>query len=889
MIYTFYSFKGGVGRSMALAGVAHVLARRDLRVLAVDFDLEAPGLERYFFEGERCQSIRQQRGLIDLIQRYRQALADPAEFERAEFKRWQDFRLTAISVAGSLGGSVDLMTAGQREPAEKYSEYALAVRSFDWQDFFHNWKGDLFFDWLRRQWRDSSGGYDVVLVDSRTGVTEMGGVCAYQLADVAVLLCAPNYQNLEGTRDVARDFRSDAVLGLRAGRPLEILAVPARLEDEHPQRDKFLDRFEEELGVEGLPMVLKAAGLDYRKLALPYLPEFAVEERLVGEAGAGAPGERAIAVFERLADALTLLAEPDTPLFHQREEALARLRGEQVEESIPLKADTTRGSAGNDVFLDFSWADAEWADRLRARLDQEGLRVFRLDEDAQPGSNWSDLVTRALDYSQNLFLCFGAEASSRWREDLIRQARKRENIRIVPVLLPGSDPAMLRAFGLSEHRWLDLRDGLRESAIGPFLASLRQPRADPRSAAPTAPAGDPYPGVRAYSEDESAFFFGREAEIQAVIAALQTHDILFIHGPAKVGKSSLVAAGLAPKLRRGPGGESFGNPTVHVTLIDVAGSEGLPDLEFETILAEGDGSSGVIVVDHIDSFPGPSDLFEAHAHRRELIVRLLALASPHLKIILVGRDTLPDELRTTFLAEWGSRIHRIGLELLQGEALRRAIEEPAKRAGHLLEPGLTERLIESGGTARSAIFQIQLALNDLWPHRRRGWLTNASLNVLGHLGGIFNRHLEHTLAGLTDLERAGARVLFKSLSSLDSALKLKAEQQPWADLASIPALARANAVRLRDRLAGAGAVDVFRGPMASRDNEEAVQLSLVRRNPQPYFGGETVPDAAFFLWRGQFATFVQSWRGSASAESALIAGPPLDEAERWLAPATATS
>ena len=206
MIFTFYSYKGGVGRSMALAGVAHILAKQNLKVLVIDFDLEAPGLERYFFDRDRCRSIRAQPGLMDLIQTYRKALSDEAAFEKAEFKQLDRFILNAINVAGSKGGSVDLMTAGQREPQQKLHEYSLAVRSFDWQDFFHNWKGDLFFDWLRRQLIDPSTGYDVVLVDSRTGVTEMGGVCAYQLADVAVLLCAPNYQNLEGTRDVVLDF-----------------------------------------------------------------------------------------------------------------------------------------------------------------------------------------------------------------------------------------------------------------------------------------------------------------------------------------------------------------------------------------------------------------------------------------------------------------------------------------------------------------------------------------------------------------------------------------------------------------------------------------------------------------------------------------------------------
>src|SRR5512134_20337 len=48
LVYTFYSYKGGVGRSMALANVAALLAKWGRRVLVVDWDLEAPGLERYF-------------------------------------------------------------------------------------------------------------------------------------------------------------------------------------------------------------------------------------------------------------------------------------------------------------------------------------------------------------------------------------------------------------------------------------------------------------------------------------------------------------------------------------------------------------------------------------------------------------------------------------------------------------------------------------------------------------------------------------------------------------------------------------------------------------------------------------------------------------------------
>jgi MinD-like ATPase involved in chromosome partitioning or flagellar assembly len=63
MVLTFYSFKGGVGRSMAIANVAELLFRPGLKVLLVDFDLEAPGLERYFtVRADGC------RGVIDMLQ-----------------------------------------------------------------------------------------------------------------------------------------------------------------------------------------------------------------------------------------------------------------------------------------------------------------------------------------------------------------------------------------------------------------------------------------------------------------------------------------------------------------------------------------------------------------------------------------------------------------------------------------------------------------------------------------------------------------------------------------------------------------------------------------------------------------------------------------------------
>ncbi|MUZ66457.1 AAA family ATPase, partial [Agrobacterium vitis] len=66
-VTTFYSYKGGSGRSMTLANVAWALASNDERVLAIDWDLEAPGLHRYFHPFLSDPDQGESNGLIDRV------------------------------------------------------------------------------------------------------------------------------------------------------------------------------------------------------------------------------------------------------------------------------------------------------------------------------------------------------------------------------------------------------------------------------------------------------------------------------------------------------------------------------------------------------------------------------------------------------------------------------------------------------------------------------------------------------------------------------------------------------------------------------------------------------------------------------------------------------
>jgi tetratricopeptide (TPR) repeat protein len=69
-VFTFYSYKGGTGRSMVLANVAWILASNGKRVLVIDWDLEAPGLHRYFHPFLKDPELRSCHGLIDFVVDY---------------------------------------------------------------------------------------------------------------------------------------------------------------------------------------------------------------------------------------------------------------------------------------------------------------------------------------------------------------------------------------------------------------------------------------------------------------------------------------------------------------------------------------------------------------------------------------------------------------------------------------------------------------------------------------------------------------------------------------------------------------------------------------------------------------------------------------------------
>ena len=170
---TFYSYKGGVGRTLAMLNVAAVLAQHDRRVVAVDLDLEAPG----FGLSHLTAALGELPGASDL-------LLGRQEDKDIDIEQCQHAILTE-----QCGQNLRLVPAGTRT-----DELIQRLPGF----YTHPDHDDAYlFEWLAAHIGDALQP-DYLLFDSRTGRADIAGVCAVELPDVLVAVCGLNEQNRNG-------------------------------------------------------------------------------------------------------------------------------------------------------------------------------------------------------------------------------------------------------------------------------------------------------------------------------------------------------------------------------------------------------------------------------------------------------------------------------------------------------------------------------------------------------------------------------------------------------------------------------------------------------------------------------------------------------------------
>ena len=190
-----------------------------------------------------------------------------------------------------------------------------------------------------------------------------------------------------------------------------------------------------------------------------------------------------------------------------------------------------------------------------------------------PGGAWQQELADALEQSACAAIFLGPAGQGPWHNEelqvaLHRAVRTRNDYRVIPVLLPGAEPSQIDGF-LELRTWVDFRPGLDdEVAYRRLVAGIKgEPPDDTSYELPDLPR--PYRGLDRFEADHQEFFFGREEDTRRLVEKLRTSQFVAVIGASGSGKSSLVRAGLLPKLA----GDAIPNSSQWRTLVVVPGDD----------------------------------------------------------------------------------------------------------------------------------------------------------------------------------------------------------------------------------------------------------------------------------------------------------------------------
>lgn len=188
-VVSFYSYKGGVGRTAALSNVGYILASRGKKVVLVDMDIEAPGLINVF---DRKRYSMPQFGIIDY---FNERISGVDDFDK-------NVKITDIFTEinySDVPGRLFVVPAGKVDV-----EYLGKVNNFNVKNMRDRdkdyWKE--FVEEINKQVKP-----DIILVDSRTGLNDWGALSLLNISDSTIFFAYPNYENINGLKTIIKAMK----------------------------------------------------------------------------------------------------------------------------------------------------------------------------------------------------------------------------------------------------------------------------------------------------------------------------------------------------------------------------------------------------------------------------------------------------------------------------------------------------------------------------------------------------------------------------------------------------------------------------------------------------------------------------------------------------------
>jgi WD40 repeat protein/energy-coupling factor transporter ATP-binding protein EcfA2 len=429
------------------------------------------------------------------------------------------------------------------------------------------------------------------------------------------------------------------------------------------------------------------------------------------------------------------------------------------------------------LFVSHSSRDRAAVERVHERLRAEGFAALFLGFDPAQGipagRSWERELYAQLRKSDGvIFLASAASVTSSWCFAEVSLARS-----LGRPVFPLRLDAGARLSLLDDVQWVDLAEG--EPAFTRLLAGLRRAGADPSDSFDWAPARAPFPGLEPFGSEDAAVFFGRDQEIDRLLELLQptlqrgAGRFVAIVGPSGSGKSSLLRAGLLPRLRRlqerwvllppllpgqrptenlarslarGFAERERGRPVAELETQLSRGAPALVDLAGELCEVNGGRSNLLVVVDQAEEL-----LTRSGVREQQNFLRLLGGAlgddSPLWVVATVRSEFLSTAPERAGLAEVVD--DPLMIEPLSRSRLPEVIERPAQRAGLDFAPGLVERMVEET-TGGDALPLLAYTLRELYQRAGPdGMVSAADYEAVGGVVGALQRRADRLVDELT--------------------------------------------------------------------------------------------------------------------------------------------
>jgi WD40 repeat protein len=438
----------------------------------------------------------------------------------------------------------------------------------------------------------------------------------------------------------------------------------------------------------------------------------------------------------------------------------------------------------------------------------------------------------------------------------------------------------------------------------------------------------PYPGLAYFGPQDSALFFGRERAIERLTEGIDRQSLTALVGASGSGKSSVVLAGLAPRLNaRGNwrfthfrvGNEPDKNPfravaRALVPLFSDAPGQMPRFTEIDALagnLEKGWDTGGVTLPNVLgecrvrnpsrriliiaDQFEEVFTFIEDGQRRQRFIDMLLSgflghsdRNIPQICLVLTLRaDFYGAALRHRPLAD-ALQGHVENLGPMSRDELREAIVNPAGTVS--FESGLVETLLDEVTSRPGSLPLMQFALREMWSLQRRSCITREDYDSIGGVQGALARRAQSIFDAQTGkgqnnqavklYQRLFLRMVTLGEGAQDTRRVVGRQELGEAAWALAQQLADEDN-RLVVTNAPISAPDQRTGELVREETAEVMHEALIRN--WPTLADWITRDRAFLSWLRQLKLRVDEWRGNSTDGDTLLRGTPLALAEDWLA------